>query len=134
MAVQRYSRHEMCAIISNILQKEVTLLPIGNHELRRHLVYKVKTCDGDFVFKYYYQDVYGGREISTLRLIDNQNIKLVKGSAKILALGQGFDIFKYDFLKLPPESGKGMIISNPPYGERIGGEGMVEFYQQIVKF
>ena len=63
--------------------------------------------------------------------IDNQNINLVKGSAKKLALGQGFDIFKYDFLKLPPESGNGMVISNPPYGERIGGEGMVDFYQQI---
>lgn len=75
MAVQRYSRHEMQAIISNILRKDVTLLPIGNHELRRHLVYKVKTSDGDFVFKYYYQDIYGGREISTLRLIGDQNIK-----------------------------------------------------------
>lgn len=64
--------------------------------------------------------------------IDQKNIKLVKGSAKQLALGQGFDIFKYDFLKLlPPESGKGMIISNPPYGERIGGEGMVKFYRLI---
>lgn len=75
MAVQRYSRLEMQAIISNILQKDVTLLPIGNHELRRHLVYKVQTEDGDFVFKYYYQDIYGGREISTLRLIDNTSIK-----------------------------------------------------------
>ena len=54
MAVQRYSRFEMQAIISNILQKKVTLVPIGNHELRRHLVYKVHTIDGDFVFKYYY--------------------------------------------------------------------------------
>lgn len=78
MAVQRYSRHEMKAIIGNILQKEVTLLPIGNHELRRHLVYRVKTSDGDFVFKYYYQDVYGGREISTLRLIDNTSIRHAK--------------------------------------------------------
>ena len=50
-------------------------MPIGNHELRRHLVYKVKTIDGEFVFKYYYQDIYGGREISTLRLIDDVNIK-----------------------------------------------------------
>lgn len=75
MAIQRYSKNEMQAIISNILRKDVTLLPIGNHELRRHLVYKVKTEDGDFVFKYYYQDTYGGREISTLRLIDKSSIK-----------------------------------------------------------
>jgi aminoglycoside phosphotransferase (APT) family kinase protein len=75
MAVQRYSRHEMQAIISNILRKDVSLVPIGNHELRRHLVYKVKTDEGNFVFKYYYQDVYGGREISTLRMIQNTDIK-----------------------------------------------------------
>jgi len=75
MAVQRYSRYEMQAIISNILKKDVTLLPIGNHELRRHLVYKVKTVDGDFVFKYYYQDIYGGREVSTLRLLGETDIK-----------------------------------------------------------
>lgn len=75
MVVQRYSRNEMHAIISNILKTEITLLPIGNHELRRHLVYKVKTKDGDFVFKYYYQDTYGGREISTLRLIKDTKIK-----------------------------------------------------------
>ena len=75
MAVQRYSRNEMQAIIESILKKDVTLLPIGNHELRRHLVYKVKTEDGDFAFKYYYQDTYGGREISTLKLLDQSNIK-----------------------------------------------------------
>lgn len=75
MAVQRYSRNEMQAIISNILQKDITLLPIGNHELRRHLVYKVQTEDGDFVFKYYYQDTYGGREISTLKLLNDSDIK-----------------------------------------------------------
>lgn len=43
MAVQRYSRLEMQAIISNILKEDVTILPIGNHELRRHLVYRVET-------------------------------------------------------------------------------------------
>ena len=30
--------------------------------------------------------------------IDNQNIKLVKGNAKKLALGQGFDVFKPGFV------------------------------------
>lgn len=78
MAVQRYSRQEMKAIIGNILKKDVTLLPIGNHELRRHLVYRVKTSEGDFVFKYYYQDIYGGREISTLRLLGHSDIKHAK--------------------------------------------------------
>jgi Ser/Thr protein kinase RdoA (MazF antagonist) len=68
----------MQAIIGNILNRDVILLPIGNHELRRHLVYKVKTDEGDFVFKYYYQDTYGGREISTLKLLENTDIKHAK--------------------------------------------------------
>jgi len=75
MAIQRYSRQEMQAIISNILREDVTILPIGNHELRRHLVYRVNTKKGSFVFKYYYQDIYGGREISTLKLLENSAIK-----------------------------------------------------------
>jgi Ser/Thr protein kinase RdoA (MazF antagonist) len=74
MAVQRYSRLEMQAIISNILKEDVTILPIGNHELRRHLVYRVETKKGPFVFKYYYQDIYGGREISALKLLDKSSI------------------------------------------------------------
>ncbi|MCH4889919.1 aminoglycoside phosphotransferase family protein [Acidaminobacter sp. JC074] len=78
MAVQRYSRNEMQAIVESILKKDVVLLPIGNHELRRHLVYKVKTEEGDFAFKYYYQDTYGGREISTLKLLDQSQIKHAK--------------------------------------------------------
>lgn len=75
MTVQRYSKLEMQAIISNILKEEVTILPIGNHEIRRHLVYKVQTNKGAFVFKYYYQETYGGREISTLKLIKSSPVK-----------------------------------------------------------
>lgn len=74
MAVQRYSRLEMQVIISNILKEDVTILPIGNHELRRHLVYRVETKKGPFVFKYYYQDIYGGREISALKLLEDTPI------------------------------------------------------------
>lgn len=74
MAIQRYSKNEMQAIISNILQENVSITPIGNHELRRHLVYRVETQKGTFVFKYYYQDIYGGREISTLKLLKDTQI------------------------------------------------------------
>lgn len=75
MSIERYSRQEMLAIIGSILNRKVSLVPIGNHELRRHLVYKVKTDNGIFVFKYYYQDIFGGREISTLKILENSNIK-----------------------------------------------------------
>lgn len=83
MAVQRYSRQEMQAIISSILKTDISIKPIGNHELKRHLVYNVKTSKGNYVFKYYYQSKYGGREISTLKLIENTNIK----SPKLIASG-----------------------------------------------
>lgn len=75
MTIQRYSKHEMQAIISNILKEDVAIFPIGNHEIRRHLVYKVQSKKGAFVFKYYYQETYGGREISALKLIKSSPIK-----------------------------------------------------------
>ena len=52
MAVQRFTRKEMQKIISEIMDQDVKVLPIGNHELRRHLVYRVIAGDEDFVFKY----------------------------------------------------------------------------------
>lgn len=36
-----------------------------------------------------------------------------------------------DFLHTPPPAEKGVLIMNPPYGQRIGGEGMNEFYREI---
>jgi putative N6-adenine-specific DNA methylase len=36
-----------------------------------------------------------------------------------------------DFLHTPPPAEKGVLIMNPPYGQRIGGAGMAGFYREI---
>ncbi len=51
MSVQRFTRKEMQKIISEIMDRDVQVLPIGNHELRRHLVYRVIANDDEYVFK-----------------------------------------------------------------------------------
>ena len=59
------------------------------------------------------------------------NVKLVKQSAKKLGLTIGFEIDTADFIKIITPSNKGTIVSNPPYGERIGGSQIDEFYKKI---
>jgi len=76
MSIQRFSRKEMQKIISEILDKDVQVLPIGNHELRRHLVYKVISDNYDFVFKYYYQKNFGNREIASLKALQGSTLHI----------------------------------------------------------
>ena len=57
--------------------------------------------------------------------------KLVKDSAKKLGLKAGFEIDTADFIKATPPNKKGIVVMNPPYGERIGGSQINEFYKKI---
>lgn len=84
MAVQRFTRKEMQKIISEIMDTDVQVLPIGNHELRRHLVYRVITDADDYVFKYYYQTNYGNREIASLKSLRDAAIHV----PKLISYGQ----------------------------------------------
>ncbi len=63
--------------------------------------------------------------------MSGEAIRMVKATAKALRLGNGFEIHQGDFIKMTKPSAKGTIISNPPYGERLGGSRIVEFYKMI---
>ena len=41
MAIKRYTKAELKNLIRTHFQEEVELVPIGNHELRRHQVYRL---------------------------------------------------------------------------------------------
>jgi putative N6-adenine-specific DNA methylase len=58
-------------------------------------------------------------------------IKMIKSSAKALQLSRGFEIDEKDFLKRPAPETKGTLISNPPYGKRLGGNEIHDFYKRI---
>jgi len=56
-------------------------------------------------------------------------IKMIKASARALRLASGFEIDQKDFLKMAPPAHSGMLISNPPYGKRLGGDEINDFYK-----
>lgn len=79
MTVKRYTRKELEPIVSGLIGEPVKLTPIGNHDLRRHLVYQLTRANGHtYVFKYYYQNNYAGREIAALKHLVNQDLPVPK--------------------------------------------------------
>ncbi|MCM1989141.1 phosphotransferase family protein [Oceanirhabdus seepicola] len=71
-----YTEKEMKEIIENILGKEIlNIKPVGNHHLKRHLVYGIKTHEGDeLVFKMYYVNGRRSREVASLTLLEEGSV------------------------------------------------------------
>ncbi len=63
--------------------------------------------------------------------MSGEAVRLVKHSAKLLKLGNGFEIDQKDFIKLEAPGSSGTIVTNPPYGERLGGSQVEDFYTKI---
>ncbi|MEQ9232281.1 MAG: class I SAM-dependent RNA methyltransferase, partial [Cyclobacteriaceae bacterium] len=63
--------------------------------------------------------------------MSGEAMRLVKHSAKLLKLGNGFEIDQRDFIKMTAPSSSGTIVTNPPYGERLGGSQVEDFYTKI---
>jgi aminoglycoside phosphotransferase (APT) family kinase protein len=75
MPTDKYTRKQLERIASQLLNEEVTLIPIGNHDLNRHLVYKVTTTSNQhYVFKYFYQAHYASKEIAALNYLANHDL------------------------------------------------------------
>lgn len=72
MAIKRYTKAELKNLIRTHFQEEVDLIPIGNHELRRHQVYRLTMHQKEYVFKYYYQTGYVQREIAALKTLQDR--------------------------------------------------------------
>lgn len=78
MTIKRYKREEMKSLINDILSAKCEVLPIGNHELKRHQVYMVNTDTDKYVFKYYYRENACNNEIYSLKLLENTEIPAPK--------------------------------------------------------
>lgn len=74
MSNSRFTLKEMQLKISDIMNCDIKILPIGNHELNRHLVYRVITEQDEFVFKSYYQSHFASREIASLKSLKSSGI------------------------------------------------------------
>jgi tRNA A-37 threonylcarbamoyl transferase component Bud32 len=80
-----YSDKQIKDTVSKLLNENIEVESIGNHELKRHLVYMIKNKDAIIgVFKLYYQNNRWNREIASLRILEDRGIK----APKILKLGK----------------------------------------------
>lgn len=75
--ILNYSDIQIKAEIEKILQREdFTIKPVGNHHLKRHLVYLVNMKDGEkYIFKLYYRGRRRSREIASLKLLESSGVK-----------------------------------------------------------
>jgi len=68
----------MKEIIKELIDDVISIQPIGHHELKRHLVYKVETRIETFVIKFYYLDKRYYSEVKALDLLSVSNLPVVK--------------------------------------------------------
>ncbi|MEG1257214.1 aminoglycoside phosphotransferase family protein [Clostridium sp.] len=75
-----YSYEEIKIILVEIFKENnFTIKPVGNHNLKRHLVYKITLESGKkYIFKLYYIDRRRAREIATLKLLEGSSVKCPK--------------------------------------------------------
>lgn len=75
-----YTDEQIRKELEIILERyDFDIKPVGNHNLKRHLVYQIDIKDGDkFIFKLYYRDRRRSREIASLKLLENSGVKCPK--------------------------------------------------------
>ncbi|MBZ9636490.1 aminoglycoside phosphotransferase family protein [Clostridium sp. FP1] len=85
MDILNYSDGYIKEIVSKLLNENIEVVPIGNHELQRHLVYIVKNESGIIgVVKLYYKKNRWNREVASLKFLEGSGVK----APKILKLGK----------------------------------------------
>lgn len=111
--------------------------PIGNHNLQRHLVYKLFCDNKKYVIKLYYKKNRWNREVASLRLFENTEA-LVPKIVDYGVFDNGLEWMIYDFIegellsqvdeKLPLDNLKDIYYE-------IGGQlGIIHFHKEFVFF
>lgn len=75
--ILNYADEQIKTELETIIEtKDFTIKPVGNHHLKRHLVYEVDMKDGErYIFKLYYRDRRRSREIASLKLLEGSKVK-----------------------------------------------------------
>lgn len=64
--------------------------------------------------------------------MDAEAVEIARSNARRARISRNVQFFKADFLNFDPNMHEGVIVMNPPYGERIGNnEDMISMYQAI---
>jgi aminoglycoside phosphotransferase (APT) family kinase protein len=96
MDMLTYSDEQIKEIVSKLLNENVEVDPIGNHELKRHLIYRVKNESGIVgVLKIYYKKNRWSREVASLRFLEGSGVK----APKVLRFGKLCDGTEWIFME-----------------------------------
>lgn len=60
--------------------------------------------------------------------IDPEAVRMTKNNARGIDMDKQLTVRKEDFLHSEPSQGEGLVIINPPYGERLETENLNKFY------
>ncbi len=63
--------------------------------------------------------------------VSKRNLEIAKENIRLLRMHKDIHLEHMDFLQLDPPEPNGIIIMNPPYGERLIKENMQAFYRNI---
>ena len=98
--VMNYSEQEMQKIISEIFDTiQCKISPIGNHNLNRHLVYKVTLPEDTYIIKFYYKWNRRNREIAAHKVLESStDVKLPK-MISYGVLDDGREWMAYEFIE-----------------------------------
>jgi len=96
----QYTLQEMQHIIANIFNtNQCKIVPIGNHDLNRHLVYKVILPEDSYVIKFYYKWNRRNREIAAHKVIESLTDVKVPKMINYGTLEDGREWMAYEFIE-----------------------------------
>lgn len=80
MLLLSYSEDQIKEILTTILHNnKFDIVPVGNHHLKRHLVYRINIeNEKSIIFKLYYKTRRRSREIASLKSLESSNVKCPK--------------------------------------------------------
>lgn len=78
-----------------LYQNKVDILPCGNHDLNRNLVFKVYTSFDQWIIKFYYKPLKRTREINALSYFEQSHLKIVDHGI----LKNGVEWLIYNFIE-----------------------------------
>jgi len=86
----------MESIISQLIDNILEIIPIGHHELKRHLVYRIKTEKQDYVIKFYYVKNRFESEVKALQLLKNFQVPVPEVIKHGVIEGHEYIMYRYE--------------------------------------
>jgi len=86
----------MESIINQLVDNVIEITPIGHHDLKRHLVYRIKTEKQDYVIKFYYVKNRFESEVKALQLLKNSQVPVPEVIKYGVIEGHEYIMYRYE--------------------------------------